>query len=224
MLIKELMEHRADSRIINDWLKKNVAGNFYINDNDTVDVHGHINISFDNSKKFPVKFGYVVGGFHCNGNSLKTLEGCPSKVTEIFDCSRNKLTSLKSGPASVGETYICGENPITSLEFVAREIGGDLFIMETQISSFHDIHKHIDSIGGHIGVSHSQELTDSFLGLLKIKNLKGITVYGVVVKKAKKHANMMNAIRIVNKHLPEGDIIACQQELIEAGLDNYAKL
>jgi len=55
-------------------------------------------------------------------------------------------------------------------------------------------------------------IKSSVLGLVKIK---GLTEVMFVNKKLEK---------IMNKYLPLGDIFDCQEELIEAGLEEFAEL
>lgn len=62
-----------------------------------------------------VQFNIVRGGFHCNHNRLKSLEGSPLSVRAEFDCSFNQLTTLQYSPLSVGGYFNCSDNKIISL-------------------------------------------------------------------------------------------------------------
>jgi hypothetical protein len=55
-------------------------------------------------------------------------------------------------------------------------------------------------------------IKECILGLLKIKNLTNVTLDNKEVQD------------IINKYLPEGNIVECQSELIEAGFEEFAKL
>jgi hypothetical protein len=66
-----------------------------------------------------------------------------------------------------------------------------------------------------------KSIKSNILGLLKIQNLKNVsvTIWGTEVTK------LVEAIRIINNHLNGSRRInKCKQELIEAGLKEYAKL
>ena len=80
---------------IKDWLDKYSVKNYTINNDLTVDVRDHINLSNKELKEIPLKFGTVSGNFNCSHNKLKNLEFSPKEVGGSFDCSYNKLTSLK---------------------------------------------------------------------------------------------------------------------------------
>ena len=56
------------------------------------------------------------------------------------------------------------------------------------------------------------KISSHVLGLLKIKGLKHVKLSNKKVE------------TIINKYLPEGDILECQSELMDAGLEEYAKL
>jgi hypothetical protein len=53
---------------------------------------------------------------------------------------------------------------------------------------------------------------------MEIKGLKG------VIDTSGSNTSNHEWIKIVNKYLPGGDIMECQDELIDAGLSEYAKL
>jgi hypothetical protein len=101
---------------IHDWCVKYDVHTFRVNDDDTVDVLGGVNINKSFLEKIPVQFGWVNGSFNCSGNKLKSLDGCPKEVGESFFCSSNKLTTLIGGPLEVGGWYYCASNKLTSLE------------------------------------------------------------------------------------------------------------
>lgn len=110
--------------------------NYTINDDESVDVNGDVNIR-DNLigeklpfwkfrvKKLPIKFGKVTGNFNCDDGYLETLEGCPNYVGGMFKCSNNKLINLKGSPSDVGGHYYCNNNNLKSLDgSMSLEIGG----------------------------------------------------------------------------------------------------
>lgn len=148
--------------------------------------------------------------FGCDSNKLTSLEHCPMHV-HSFTCSYNKLKSLEHCPSSTRGDFYCNDNRLTSLEHCAMTIGGDFFCDHNNLTSLHDIHKQIKEINDFADFYHNP-IKSSALGLLKIKKLKEVNLDNEEVQ------------NIINKYLPEGDIIECQRELIEAGFEEYAKL
>ena len=141
-----------------------------------------------------------------------SLEGAPKKVNGNFDVDGNtRLTSLVGGPEEVGGFYSCYDCDLTSLEGAPKKVGG-VFDADgnKRLTSFSGIHKHIKEIDGKFRCD--SDLSGPVLGLLKIKKLQK-----VILKDWKLED-------ILNKYLPEGDLIDCQQELIEAGYEEQAKL
>lgn len=151
-----------------------------------------------------------VGYFSCDNNKLTSLEDGPKKVLNFYSCNSNKLKSLKGAPQKAG-TFQCSLNTLTTLEGVPSIIDGDFICDDNDLTSLHDIHKQINAIFGK-GWFHNNPIKSHVLGLLKIKRLNLVTLDNKEVEE------------IINKYLPDGDIIECQQELIEAGLEEYAQL
>lgn len=159
-------------------------------------------------KGAPEKVG---GSFSCSNNRLTTLEGGPSSVGDDFFCIDNELTTLKGASASVGNFY-CNDNKITSLEGAPTSVGKYFVCSRNQLTSLHNIHKHIKYIG-HFADFSSNPITSSVLGLLLIEGLQKVGLQNQLVQ------------MIVNKHLEgDQDVFACQEELLEAGLEDFAKL
>lgn len=152
---------------------------------------------------------HVGGYFWCSGANFTSLQHAPEKVDGNFWCVSTPITSLVGGPRRVGGDYICHNTHITSLEGVARIIGGELNFIETPVTSLAGIHKQIDSIGGLI--VPSDNVKSNVLGLLLLDNLS-------VVSSKEMWA------QIVQNHLTTKDVLDCQEELIKAGLKEFAKL
>ena len=150
--------------------------------------------------------------YSCNDCDLASLEGAPKKVSATFSCNRNKrLTSLIGGPEEVGGHYSCRSCDLTSLEGAPKKISGSFYCDgNKRLTSIAGIHKRIKEIEGIFRCD--SDLSGPVLGLLKIKKLRK-----VVLKDQELTA-------ILNKYLPEGDLIDCQQELIDAGYEEQAKL
>ena len=176
----------------------------------------------------------VEGGFYCDGNNLTSLRGGPQKVGSNFTCGRNKLTSLEGGPQSIGGGFLCSYNELTSLEGAPREIVGICYCNNNKLTSlegaplkigdqFYCYNNPIKSLKG-IGKDYLKEIYGSIdlsecpieshmLGLLKVKGLTFIRF---------NHNHKVEAI--INKHLKSRDLLSCQEELIENGLEQYAQL
>jgi hypothetical protein len=99
---------------------------------------------------------------------------------------------------------------IHSLEGVPRHINGSADFSHFPKLSFANVHKHIDYVEG---VKFPYPYKGPILGFLKINGLSSVTDHGDKWQ------------QILNKHLASSkrDAIACQRELIEKDLDEYAE-
>lgn len=174
------------------------------------------------------------GDFRLENTDVESLEGCPHEVTgTVWIRNNKKLTSLKGGPKIVGNDYIANNcslvsvegspekididfmvhnNNIESLEGCPKFVGCDFWIHTNNLSNLHNIHKQIKHIGGMANFG-GNPITSHMLGLLLIDGLCGIYYDNKKIE------------NIINKHLKgERDIFACQEELIEAGFEDFAQL
>ena len=192
----------------------------------------------------PLKFGTVDGNFSISRLRLKTLEGCPTDVTGLFNASYNIFPDLKGGPRRVGGDYYASYNPdLTSLEGMAEIVASGINVSSTRISendfkylpkklkflrvsscenikTLSGLNKYVEEIEQAIGVS-GIDLSGGLLGLLKIKNLTAIQ-YGFGSDNP-----LDRALKIVDSYLPvksSDAIMDCQDELIDAGLEEYARV
>jgi len=135
------------------------------------------------------------GSFNCYNNNLTSLVGAPSSVGGYFSCSNNNLTSLEGAPSSIGGMFSCTANKLTSL---------------------HDVHKIIKKINGEF-YANRNPITSCVLGILLIE---GVMDFELDYNE--------EADIIINKYLPNtrgfSAVIECQSELLDASLDEYAKL
>lgn len=90
-------------------------------------------------------------------------------------------------------------------------VKGDLVLSDKGLGSLQDINKIFVEIDGMLCLRYNP-IKSHVLGLIKIKKLQGVVMDNKVAE------------GIINKHLPEGDIFSCQEELIDAGLEDYAQL
>ena len=107
--------------------------NYTINNDGSIDVDGHVNLSNKKLTKLPLKFNKVYGDFYCSGNQLTSLEGSPKDVGGSFYCEYNKLTSLEGSPKEVGGSFYCHNNQLTTLEGGPKEIGGSFNCNNNQL-------------------------------------------------------------------------------------------
>jgi hypothetical protein len=72
---------------------------YSINEDMSIDLPKGYAFSAVNCMNYlPVTFNYCKGTFDCNNLGLKSLKGCPKKVTGNFFCTNNQLESLEGCP------------------------------------------------------------------------------------------------------------------------------
>jgi len=123
-----------------------------------------------------------------------------------YDCAN--LNSLEGAPTSVGGSFICYDCPkLTSLEGAPTSIGSAFYC--SQCSKLTKL--------SHIKSAKSLHLKSTpITNLLYVFKIKGLEEIISGIEKLD---------GIINKHLKsDRDIMDCQEELIEAGFERYAKL
>ena len=181
--------------------------------------------------------------FPCDNFELTSLEYSPKIVIGTFDASENKLTSLKGAPRECGAfnvrknhiknligspTTVFGlfdvrHNQLTSLEG-APTMTGDFYVASNRLTSLHNVHKQVKQVNGSFWFGDNP-IKECILGLLLIPGLQSIGTNIVPVR-------LRQAVDILNRYLKESnmykrdmsDVSRCQDELIEAGLDEFAEL
>jgi len=131
-----------------------------------------------------------------------------------FYCNDNQLTSLVGAPTSVGGSFFCNDNKLTSLVGAPTSVNGDFYCANNKLTSLHNIHKQVKSIGGAI-ILIDNPIKSHVLGVLLIK---GVTEVGLDNRKV---------AAILNKHLPSQgmrSVLEAQEELIDAGFEDFAQL
>ena len=106
--------------------------NYTIDDDLSIDVDGSIGLYNKNLEHLPLKFNYVDGSFECQGNKLKSLEGCPKTVNGDFYCFTNELETLEGCPQTVGGDFYCFTNELKDLEHFP-EVNGRIDIEENPV-------------------------------------------------------------------------------------------
>ena len=85
-----------------------------INNDNSIDYNGDVDISDKNLDKIPLQFNIVNGNFNCSNNKLTSLEGAPKQCND-FNCFNNDLTNLKGAPQECNN-FDCSTNNLKSLE------------------------------------------------------------------------------------------------------------
>jgi len=155
-----------------------------------------------------------------------SLEGCPEKIFSSLWLGSNYLSTMKYGPREIIGNLILEMNDLNSFEHFPQKIFGALNISMNKFTSLQDIHKHIKIIKGPILVA-GDNLKSHFLGVFLIESLTYITP-------GSSNPTVNEAIVIVNRHLRPTEntssevrreaMYACQDELTENGLEEFAQL
>ena len=126
-----------------------------------------------------------------------------------------RITSLKDGLKEVvgNVQFKLDKNRITSFEGAPEKIEGTVSLTENGITSLLGIHKHFKEIDGELDLRNN-DITSGALCLLKIRKLRKVYLDDTKLSK------------IINEHLPiwGGDILVCQDALIDSGYSKQAKI
>ena len=125
-----------DRSSIDDICKKYNITNYTINEDDSIDVDGNVNISNRDLIELPIKFKYVHGDFLCSFNRFSSLLGFPEYVGGDFDCMSNELTTLEGCPSEIRGNFSCNNNKLTSLQHFPYIIGNNIDISFNNLTSF----------------------------------------------------------------------------------------
>jgi hypothetical protein len=135
-------------------------------------------------------------------------------VSGDFDAHDIPLTSMIGFPTRVGGSLRLNQTPINSLDGIPRIIGRDLHLVDTDIHSLSGISKLVESIGGKVIIGSTQT---HLLGLLVISGVKQIIINSLM--------NVSDPVaKILNKYVGTGDTISAQDELLDAGFTDRARL
>ena len=231
MKLNEIVQ--TEIEIIEKFLSNHNISNYTIRNDGKVDIDGNVNLEFYHLLELPIEFGNVTGNFWCSNNNLKSLDGSPDIVDGDFYCvACHDLKSLEGGPKIVKGNYtITSCHGLKSLKGCPEEIGGKFKI--ENCSSLPSLNYGPKSVGGSYDCYHCLAVTNidglakqingellireipKLKKYLKIFNTKGITRVELTNKKLQ---------AIINKYLPKRDMLNCQDELIEAGFEEYAEI
>ena len=174
---------------------------------------------------------------YLNLENINSLVGIPAG--EEYRLCNSPTKNLKGLPGTVKDLELIGFKRLTSLEGLDKITGTAMFALcdsldfPLNLTNAVELNKiHIEKCSGLTnlkGIDKTFGTTESFyicdceniksniLGLLNIKKLKR-------VEAARCGKQFEKAVKIINKYLPGGDLLDCQDELMEAGLGAFAKL
>lgn len=132
------------------------------------------------------------------------------KVGGQFSCSGSNLTTLQGCPHTVSETFFCSNVAIKSFDGAPLRIGGNFVCYKVSVDSLSGIGKSYARMIG--GIFKSNRAFTHMLGLILVEGLQRVdTLYSPVDT-------------ILNKYVGTGDILSCQDELIDAGFVEQVRL
>ena len=200
------------NKISRDKWNEDVVDKFEVEFDGSVAFYDHIttihDFMLDAQHELPFQF-YKCNALHFEAPLLKSFKNFPEFVYgDDFNYKQD------GGAVKLAEGRY---NNITSLE------GLDINAKNCKIDfsqcknlSYTNVHKHIK---GARGVFIANNYVGPLLGFLMIPNLQEVKRY------ISSDADLNHALEILNTHLAgERDLIDCQQELIEAGLKQYANI
>jgi hypothetical protein len=149
--------------------------------------------------------------------NLSSLEGCPDEINGEFACSHNPyLDSLVGGPKITMCEYSASSCNLTSLIGIPVKIGGYLLLNDNPLTSLVGVNK-LKEMSGAIYLDDCL-ITSHILGVFFIKGCSNIATIN--------KGDFGKAVKIVNRHIRKGraGLLPCTQELIEAGLHDFAQI
>lgn len=135
-------------------------------------------------------------------------------MADSFDADRKGLSSLEGAPAHIRGSLYCSGNELTSLEGVPARIDGYFHCTNNKLTSLKDIHLQIKHIGRGVYFERNS-IKSHVLGLLLIDGIKMARI------------GYSKVDDILNRHIPSKgmeSVLEAQDELILAGLEEYAQL
>jgi hypothetical protein len=224
MKIKEIFEVRKQTpeklktlEYIKEWrlefnrrgikIRTKSFGKFIIHDDGSVDSLSKTLIiddyMLDEDGLLPVKFNSCneltiyatrLRGFKNFPEKVLNPEKINSPISFVFGAKSTNLNSFEGFPS-----YINGTLDVSTLKHL----------------NFSKVNNYIKSVNN---IYFNKEYVGPLLSVLKINDLRRLTVFKSYNNKLEK------AVEILGKYIESKDILGCQDELIENGLSQYAKL
>jgi hypothetical protein len=230
MKLNEVVDRKVK---IESVLRKYKIENYTINDDLTVDVNGKVEFSGNTFATLPIKFNVVNGDFKLTDcKKLTSLKGCPHHVGGTFWFKNNRIIrTLEDGPTTVDGNYVVGNSLIKDLRGSPKHIQQNYGI--TECLFLKSLNGCPETVGGVFSIYRAYGLPsidylpksaneinlnacDKIRNILKIFQVRGIKIFSF-------YHNQPSMVNIINKYLPTRDVIGCQDELIEAGFEEYAR-
>jgi len=189
----------------------------------------HVKKSFDCSYNLikSLEYAPTVGlDFNARENPITSLSGAPTVIPRNFDVSHcTNLRTLEGGPSKVERNYFAIGCDLVNLDGIASFIGGELDICGNErLTSLKNIHKKIKRLEA---LRFSPRLIKSHvLGLFLIDRFKVLTA----IKPPLRFKDDLGWYDILNQYLHKREnnkkfnMYDCQQALIDAGFEEYAKI
>ena len=210
-----------------------------------VNVDGNVELSDRQLKTIPFKFGVITGNINLSNNNLVDFRFMPDKIDGTLYIADNNLTNIDFLPTEINGGLTINDNKkLTDFSGLAKVKGlkriyaittgfnDDSFkhlpntieilnITDTKVTSLHNIHKYIPNIGKL--VLSSSNIKSHVLGLLMINSR-----FDLININSGYKAPDVPWFNIVKKYTGKTNnndsIYECQEELIEANLDEYAQI
>jgi len=133
------------------------------------------------------------------------------KLKDLFEATGKSVADLKIDYEGGG--FYCAYNELTSLEGAPSHVDGYFNCSVNELTSLKDVHKHITEIRGNF-YAVNNPIKSHVLGLLLIKGVTRVYLDNKQVEE------------ILNRHFGKGraGMLMAQEELIEAGLEEFAQL
>ncbi len=183
---------------------------------------GNVNVAGRRLKIIPVGLypPVIRGNFDLSDNELVDLENGPAHVTLNYYAKHNKLKSLNGCPIVVNGRFDVSDNDITTIDHLP-EFVHVLSLARNKIKSISGIHKMIKDCTA-IDFS-GNSIREAGIGLILIKGLEKVAYDH---NDENWNPNFTSALNIIRKYLGQGSksLLKCQQELIDIGLEAFAKI
>ncbi len=181
------------------------------------EVHALKEVNFlddlrDEDGKFLVGTMNVAGSVDLSGLKLERLPVKFGSVGGGFNCNGNLLPSLVGAPSAVGGNFFCSYNRLTALEGAPGTVGGYFGCGNNRLTSLVGVHKILRRVDGSLHI-WGNKIKSGGIGLVLVEGLTKIDAD-------------QPALRIINKYLGQGmkGVLRCQEELHDAGFEEYAKI
>jgi hypothetical protein len=135
------------------------------------------------------------------------------KLKELFEAEERSILSVMGKQKDpFPRVFYCSYNQLTSLQGAPSVVKGGFVCANNKLTSLAGIHKIVKEIHG-CADFNGNLIKSNVLGLMRIKGLTRVFLDNEQVE------------NILNKYLKgDRDIIKCQSELLDAGLEEFAKL